>query len=111
MEHEVRKGVISKLREERLCLRYAISGSLTLEIAGQRCCGSPKLISIGGILFQSDTKFPRGARGTMWLEVYGFNDMIVSSVRIVRTEGHFTAAVFLMPPFDLERLISLLANE
>lgn len=111
MSHESSRQAVSKLKEERRYIRYVISGSLILEIEGQRYSGTPHNISMGGILFQAGTQFSKGAYGTMWLEVFGFTDMIVAHIRIVRTQGPFTAAVFLRPSIDLERLISCLAND
>jgi hypothetical protein len=102
-------GIASKLREERLYLRYMISGCLSLYANGRRWVGIPLNISMGGILFQTEARLSSSVRGTIRLEVFGFSDTIVADVRIVRTQGANTAAVFLTPPSELERLISLLA--
>jgi hypothetical protein len=102
--------VTSKLKEQRRYLRYAVSGSLVLDVDGQSYSGIPFNISIGGILFQADTRLQTGACGTIRLQVFGFSDSIVANVRVVRTVGTATAAVFLEPPVELARLISLLAG-
>ena len=110
MELHLPKEITSKLKEERRYLRYAISGSFTLDVDGQSCSGIPLNISIGGILFQADIRLQTGVCATILLEVFGFSDNIVANVRVVRTAGTATAAVFLEPPAELIRLISLLAG-
>ena len=60
-------------------------------------------------MFQTDTKVPTGTFGTIQLEVFNFSDVIVSKVRVIRAVGTSAAAVFVEPPVELTRLISLLA--
>ena len=102
-------GVASKLSQERRYLRYAISGSCTLDLGGRECSGKPINISMTGILFQADTNLQIGLQATLLLEVFGFPDKIVATVRVVRAGGGRTAAVFLEPTAELLKLIHLLA--
>ena len=101
--------IASKLKEERRYLRYAISGSCTVDLGGRTCSGTPLNVSLGGVLFQADTNLQTGTHATILLEIFGFNEKIVAKMRVVRTVAGNTAAVFLEPPAELVRLIALLA--
>lgn len=89
--------------------RFAIGGSLSFDTPGMRSKGEPVDMSLGGILFHAARPLEAGATGTLQLNVDGFTEMIIATVRIVRTEKGLVAANFVVPSVELVRCINWLA--
>ena len=96
--------------EQRRHIRYERAGSLRLDCQGHCYTGAVVNVGNGGILFRPDAPTPRGARGTVVLQIKGFPTTMAGEIRVLRRNRWGVAAAFISSPTELRQCIPWLPN-
>jgi hypothetical protein len=107
--------MISKSRtdydqDRRWHTRYPVHGTAELEAGGTSYTTTPVELSLGGINFKAERTPPVNQILKLRLDVYGFGEIIVSEVRVIRTRAKTATAIFLTPQDALTRCIYWLSS-
>lgn len=97
-------------QDRRWHSRYAVRGTAMLEAQGKSYAAAPLELSLAGITFKAKQGAPADQILTLRLDVYGFGEIIVAEVRVIRTHGRTATAIFLTPQSSLARCISWLSS-
>ena len=97
-------------QDRRWLIRYPIHGTAKLEGEGKSYPTTPVELSLGGINLKTERTPPVDQVLTLRLDVYGFGEVIVAEVRVIRTRAKTATAIFLTPHSALARCISWLST-
>ena len=107
--------IIIKSREEyeqdrRWHNRYPVHGTAKLETGGKCYTAIPVELSLGGINFKIEQTPPVDQVLKLRLDIYGFGELVVTEVRVIRTHARTATAIFISPQSSLARCISWLSS-
>ena len=97
-------------QDRRWLNRYPVHGTAKLEGGGKSYSATPAELSLGGINLKTERTPPVDQILKLRLDVYGFGEMIVTEVRVIRTRDKTATAIFLTPQSSLARCISWLST-
>jgi PilZ domain-containing protein len=97
-------------QDRRWHIRYPVHGTAELEAEGTNYPSIPLELSLGGINFKMERTPPVDQVLKLRLDVYGFGELIVAEVRVIRTRAKTATAIFLTPQSSLAHCISWLSN-
>ena len=97
-------------QDRRWLIRYPIHGTAKLEAEGKSFPTTPVELSLGGINLKTNRTPPVDQILTLQLDVYGFGEVIVTNVRVIRTCAKSATAIFLTLQPSLARCISWLST-
>jgi hypothetical protein len=109
------RPLLSKSRTEykqdrRWHIRHPVHGTAELEAGGTNYPTIPVDVSLEGINFKMERTPPMNQILKLRLDVYGFSELIVADVRVIRTRAKMATAIFLIPQSSLARCISWLSS-
>ena len=110
MQTMVSKSRTEYEQDRRWHNRYPVHGTAKLEAGGRSFPTIPVELSLGGINFKTERTPPVDQVFNLRLDVYGFSELIVGEVRVIRTRARRATAIFLTPQSSLARCISWLSG-
>lgn len=97
-------------QDRRWHTRYPVHGTAKLEAGGTSYPTIPVELSLGGINLKMKGTPPLDQILKLQLDVYGFGELIVAEVRVIRSRAKTATAIFLTPQSSLARCVSWLSS-
>jgi hypothetical protein len=89
---------------------FHVNGAAVLDTGHNRYPLRPVEMGLGGIRLQADEVPPLHSTGKLQLDVYGYGEMIYTSVSVIRSDENSVTAIFVSPQPTLARCISWLTS-